>query len=234
MQSQKNSVHHRNRPNAQRGLSLLEMSITLLCVGLIVSMMIRGEELIVQTRIKAVAADFTGLRIAVSAYQDRYSRFPGDDDGASRWSGFGVNPVSGLGDGAFLGVYNAVPSNPPLPTEESNLFWWHLRLSQILAGPIDALNGPRQPLNFIGGIIGVQGPNAGTLGLPNVVACSSNLPARVAAAVDLSVDEGRANAGDMRGVRMALTAGGIPAATPAANYDESSGEDYVVCMGLTR
>jgi hypothetical protein len=224
----------RSRPALQRGLSLLEMSITLLCVGLILSMMIRGEELIVQTRIKAVAADFTGLRIAVAAYQDRYTRFPGDDDGASRWSSFGVNPVSGLGDGAFQGAYNAVPSNPPLPTEESNLFWWHLRLSQILTGPIDAVNGPRQPLNFIGGIIGVQGPNAGTLGLPNVVACSTNLPARIAAAVDLSIDEGRANAGDMRGTRMALTSGGIPVSIPTANYDESSGEDYVVCMGLTR
>jgi hypothetical protein len=210
------------------------MSITLFAVGLIVSMMIRGEELIVQTRIKAIAADFNGLRIAVSAYQDRYSRFPGDDDGAARWSGFGVTPVSGNADGQFTGVYNAVPSNPPLPIEESNLFWWHLRLSQILAGPVDVIQGPRQPPNFIGGLIGAQGPVSGTLGLPNVVACSASLPARVAAAVDLSLDEGRANAGDMRGVRMALTTGGLPASAPTTNYDESSGEDYVICMGLTR
>lgn len=211
------------------------MSITLLAVGLIVSMMIRGEELISQTRIKAIAADFTALRIAVAAYQDRYGRFPGDDDGASRWSGFGVTPVSGIADGQFTGLYNAAPSNPPLPLQESNLFWWHLRLSQILAGPIDAVNGPRQPANFMGGIIGVQAPLAGTLGLPNVVACSSNLPARVAAAVDLNLDEGRPNTGDMRGVPMSLAAAGIPAAPPSATaYDESGGEDYVICMGLTR
>jgi hypothetical protein len=204
-------------------------------VGLIVSMMVRGEELIAQTRIKAIAADFTALRIAVAAYQDRYSRFPGDDDGAARWSGFGVAPVSGLGDGQFAGLYNAAPSNPPLPAQESNLFWWHLRLSQILAGPIDAVSGPRQPSNFMGGIIGVQAPLAGTLGLPNVVACSSNLPGRVAAAVDLNLDEGRPNTGDMRGVPMSLAASGIPAAPPSATaYDESSGIDYVICMGLTR
>jgi prepilin-type N-terminal cleavage/methylation domain-containing protein len=219
---------------AQQGLSLLEMSITLLVVGLIVSMMVRGEELIVQTRIKAVAADFNGLRIAVATYQDRYARFPGDDDGAARWSGFGVTPVSGNPDGQLTGVFNAAPSNPPLPTEETNLFWWHLRLSQILVGPIDAVNGPRQPSNFLGGIIGVQAPLAGTLGLPNVVACSTSLPVRVAAAVDLNLDEGRATTGDMRGIRMALTGGGIPAVPAAGNYDESSGEDYAICMGITR
>jgi prepilin-type N-terminal cleavage/methylation domain-containing protein len=219
---------------AQQGLSLLEMSITLLVVGLIVSMMVRGEELIVQTRIKAVAADFNGLRIAVATYQDRYARFPGDDDGAARWSGFGVNPVSGIPDGQLTGVFNATPSNPPLPAEETNLFWWHLRLSQILTGPIDAVNGPRQPANFLGGIIGVQAPLGGTLGLPNVVACSTGLPVRVAAAVDLNLDEGRAATGDMRGIRMALIGGGIPATPAAGNYDESSGEDYALCMGLTR
>jgi hypothetical protein len=210
------------------------MSITLLAVGLIVSMMVRGEELIVQTRIKAVAADFNGMRVAVAAYQDRYTRFPGDDDGVARWSGFGVTPVPGIPDGQFTGVYNAVPSNPPLPSEESNLFWWHLRLSQILVGPIDAVSGPRQPPNFLGGLIGVQGPVTGTLGLPSIVVCSASLPARVAAAVDLSLDEGRANGGDMRGVRMALTTGGLPATAPTVTYDESSGEDYVICMGLTR
>lgn len=212
----------------------MEMSITLLVVGLIVSMMVRGEELIVQTRIKAIGADFSGLRIAVATYQDRYARFPGDDDGAARWSGFGVVPVSGVSDGQLTGVFNAVPSNPPLPAEETNLFWWHLRLSQILTGPIDAVNGPRQPANFLGGIIGVQAPVGGTLGLPNVVACSTSLPVRVAAAVDLNLDEGRASTGDMRGVRMALVGGGIPTAPPAGNYDESSGEDYALCMGITR
>jgi hypothetical protein len=228
-------VKSRTGFRAQQGLSLLEMSITLLAVGLIVSMMIRGEELIAQTRIKAIAADFNNLRIAVAAYQDRYSRFPGDDDGAARWSGFGVAPVAGVPDGQFSGVYNAAPSDPPLPAQESNLFWWHLRLSQILTGPIDQANGPRQPSNFMGGIIGVQAPLAGTLGLPNVVACSSGIPGRIAAAVDLSIDEGRANAGDMRGVPMALAAAGIPAASPAAAaYDESGGVDYVICMGLTR
>jgi hypothetical protein len=211
------------------------MSITLLAVGLIVSMMVRGEELIVQTRIKAVAADFNALRIAVAAYQDRYARFPGEDDGAARWAALGTNPVSGVADGQITGVYNAAPSNPPLPTEESNLFWWHLRLSQILSGPIDAASGPRQPANFMGGIVGVQAPVAGTLGLPGVVACSSNLPGRVAAAVDLNLDDGRPNTGDVRGVTMAAAASGLPAATPTITaYDESSSIDYVLCMGLTR
>ena len=220
--------------SAQQGLTLLEMSVTLLVAGLIVSMMIRGEELIAQTRIKTIAADFNGLRIAVATYQDRYARFPGDDDGAARWAGFGVGPVSGVPDGQLSGVFNATPSNPPLPTEETNLFWWHLRLSQILTGPIDAVNGPRQPANFLGGIIGVQAPLGGTLGLPNVVACSTSLPARVAAAVDLNLDEGRASTGDMRGIRMALIGGGIPAAPAAADYDESTNEDYAICLGITR
>jgi hypothetical protein len=220
--------------HAQKGLSLFEMAITLVAVGLIVSLMVRGEELIVQTRIKSIAADFNALRIAVAAYQDRYIRFPGEDDGVARWTVLGVNPVAGVPDGQITGVYNAAASNPPLPTQESNLFWWHLRMSQILAGPTDAIQGPRQPSNFMGGVLGIQGPLAGTLGLPGVVACSAGLPVRVAAAVDLMIDEGRANAGDMRGIRMALTAGGIPAAAPTADYDQSSGEDYVICQSLTR
>jgi hypothetical protein len=218
----------------QRGLSLLDLSITLLVVGLVVSLMVRGEELIVQTRIKAIGADFTGLRLAVAAYTDRYARFPGDDDGVARWSGFSVSPVPGIPDGQLTGAYNATPSNPPLSTEETNLFWWHLRLSQIVSGPIDAVGGPRQPANFLGGIVGVQAPLSGTLGLPGVVACSTSLPVRVAAAVDLNLDEGRSGGGDVRGIRTASTVGGIPATPSAIDYVHSGSDPYTICMGLTR
>ncbi len=218
----------------ERGWTLLELSIVLLAVGFIIATIIRGEEMILQARIKSIVADFNALRLATSAYQDRYIRLPGDDDQVSRWNGTGVAPVPGNANGTVEGAYDAVPSNPPTSAEESNLFWWHLRLSGILVGPIDPLTGPRQPGNFVGGLIGVQSPPT-TLGAVGLVMCSAGIPARAAAAVDLSTDEGHANAGDMRGLkRSALGGSPIPATTPTADYDEASGDNYVLCRSLLR
>ena len=158
------------------GFTLVEIAIVLVVVGLLLGGILKGQEMVVQARIKNVIADFSGLSLAHYAYQDRYRATPGDDPRASRWSG---TPV-GDGDGTVAGDYNSAISNA-----ESRLWWHHLRLSGFVAG-----TGEQQPLNAVSGMLGVQtgmGTGSGTAlgGFSGVIVCSANLPDRVAVAVDI-------------------------------------------------
>src|SRR6266513_2473046 len=117
-----------NRKNSEAGFTLVEIAIVLVIIGLLLGGILKGQEMITQAKIKNVVNDFNGITVAVTSYQDRYRFLPGDDKGASaRWTV--QNPVSGDGNGVILGNYNASASNPPAATEESNLFWWHLRIA---------------------------------------------------------------------------------------------------------
>ncbi|MCX8018182.1 MAG: prepilin-type N-terminal cleavage/methylation domain-containing protein, partial [Rhodocyclaceae bacterium] len=72
----------------QSGFTLVEIAIVLVIIGLLLGGVLKGQELINQAKIKNIANDLNGMSAAVYAYQDRYKRFPGDDNGASaRWTG---------------------------------------------------------------------------------------------------------------------------------------------------
>src|SRR5204862_6154390 len=165
---------------------------------------------------------------AYHSYQDRYRTTPGDDGGAAgRWA---VAPaaVSGNGNGAVAGAYNAdcAAASPP----ESCQWWDHLRRAGFIAG-----NGSVQPLNTAGGMIGVQtGDTAGGAalgGLSGLILCSANLPDKIALAVDTQLDNGLSASGS---VRATLNTGTIPAidktTTGADSYAEHGSHGYPLCL----
>src|SRR5687767_6913359 len=102
----------------QKGFTLVEIAIVLVIIGLLLGGILKGQEMITQAKIKNTMADFTGISAAYHGYQDRYRAIPGDDTGAGRWSG----ATPGNGNGLVLGKYNSGTA-----TDESRLFWDHLR-----------------------------------------------------------------------------------------------------------
>ena len=87
----------------QSGFTLVEIAIVLVIIGLLLGGVLKGQELITQAKIKNVANDLNGMSAAVYGYQDRYKRFPGDDNGAAaRWK----NPAATDGDPHMLVVLN--------------------------------------------------------------------------------------------------------------------------------
>ncbi len=215
----------------QTGFTLVEIAIVLVIIGLLLGGILKGQEMITQAKVKNAIQDFSGISAAYYGYQDRYRAIPGDDAGAAtRWA---TSPaaVSGNGNRILSGTYNAaIPATIDANTPETLLWWDHLRRSGFLTG-----SGVANPVNAFNGAIGVQagdgaGGTAGGLGgFTNLIMCSSNLPDKVAIALDAQMDDGNPATGAVRG--QLQTAAGAPAiaTTAAASYVETGTSLYTLC-----
>jgi prepilin-type N-terminal cleavage/methylation domain-containing protein len=215
--------------NNQAGFTLVEIAIVLVIIGLLLGGILKGQEMITQAKIKNVINDFNGVTAAVNSYQDRYRALPGDDaTAATRWASQGA--VSGNGNGVLAGLYNNVPAGTPATTDESNLFWWHLRLGGFVPGAVTAgLAAGLQPPNATNGIIGVQSTG---LGFTSNIVCSSNLPDKIAIAVDTQMDDGTPAAGEIRGGLQATPTPAITALTSVSSYAETGTNQYLLCKNI--
>ena len=239
--------------NKQSGFTLVEIAIVLVIIGLLLGGVLKGQELINSAKIKNVANDLNGIAAGVYAYQDRYKTFPGDDKNAkSRWT----TSQNGNGDGVVGGDPSAVPAvlassvnynadpgtTVGATTPELLLFWQHMRLAGFVAG---ATTGADQPQNALGGIVGVQtGTGTVTTGasadMGGLVVCTSNLPGKIAEAIDRQFDDGIALTGTMRGYDQAkqpVTRGGVNVTrtTPAVTMVYNAADDtdlYTICKSL--
>src|SRR5260221_5737474 len=225
-----------NSVRKSQGFTLVEIAIVLVIIGLLLGGILKGQEMITQAKIKNVIADFSGISAAYHGYVDRYKKIAGDDPcggGAvsasscgtttGRWTG----ATAGSGNGVVGGKYNSATA-----TDESRLWWDHLRRAGFVSGV-----GDQQPFNALSGQIGVQtGDAAGRLALgrfAGIIICSANLPDKIAIATDTQMDDGVANSGTVRGL---LQAGANPAidnttvATQA--YQETGSNIYTICRSL--
>lgn len=210
----------------EHGFTLVEIAIVLVIIGLLLGGVLKGQELIVQARIRNVANDMNGVTAAIYAYQDRYRALPGDERHAAvsgRWPG----ASGGDGNGVVCGAYNGgtVGGNTCGGEMESRLIWRHLRLSGLITGAGDDI-----PINAAGGLIGVQ---AGAFGLSGHVLCASNLPAKIAAAIDAQQDDGNPRTGSLRGARQdAPNAAVAPNPAADAAYQDDGSLIYLICKSI--
>ncbi len=98
----------------QQGFTLVEIAIVLVIIGLLLGGVLKGQEMIQNAKIKAIANDAKGLTAAIYAYYDKYKAYPGDDPrattnlpGASGGCVAG-DLVNGNGDGNIGEYYAAL------------------------------------------------------------------------------------------------------------------------------
>lgn len=202
------------------GFTLTELAVVLLIITLVTAGVLAGSRLIVGGQSKRIAADATALQAAYLVYVDRYRARPGDHASASRiWPG----AIDGTGDGIVSGRYD-----DPAPASAASLvvnaqqgeslnFWAHLRLAQLIGDSEGNL--AKQPRGALGGLWGVQ---TGAFGISGLVGCFDNLPGDVAAAVDVALDDGRADAGVVRAAKAADV-------VPSVYTD---GDNYILCVAM--
>ena len=222
----------------QSGFTLVEIAIVLVIIGLLLGGILKGQEMITQAKIKNIINDFNGITAAMNSYQDRYRALPGDEQNAATVARWGAAAFGGDGNGVFCTgacpgtltatqKYNAASAAPASGGPEVGLFWLHLRLSGFVAGATTGITSTQQPNNAAGGIIGVQSTG---MGFTSNMVCTSNLPDKIAIAVDTQMDDGNALAGQVRGLLQ--TAPNPDVATPTVTYAETGTNQYLMCKNL--
>ena len=229
----------------QSGFTLVEIAIVLVIIGLLLGGVLKGQELINSAKIKNLVNDMNGVSTAVYGYQDRFKALPGDDlNAATRWAA-PVATTSGDGNtvlatGTTLHVFNSATA-----TNESRLFWQHLRLAGFVGGDTAST---AQPLNAVGGLMGVQSgagiqtTGAVGQGLAGLVVCQTNILGRIAESLDNQLDDGKPNGGSVRswtqtglvaadgattGVDLTVSAAGTNVV--ATTYVDDGNTIYTVC-----
>ena len=220
-----------NKRLTESGFTLVEIAIVLVIIGLLLGGILKGQEMITQAKIKNVINDFNGVTAAVNSYQDRYRALPGDDfNAAGRWASNSAQ--SGSGNGQFDSpacFYNDIPAAPPA-MHECNLFWWHLRLGGFVPGSVTPVAASGlQPPNATNGIIGVQ---TSGMGFTSNIVCTSNLPDKIAIAVDTQMDDGTPGAGEVRGTLQATPSPAVPGSSSATPYAETGQNQYLLCKNI--
>jgi len=117
--------------NQQGGFTLVEIAIVLVIIGLLLGGVLKGQELINSAKVKNLANDFRSISSFVYAYQDRFRALPGDDSRVvDHVAGtLATTPAGSVGNARISGNWNSVTI-----TDETYLFWQHVRLAGLATG----------------------------------------------------------------------------------------------------
>lgn len=214
----------------QTGFTLIELAIVLVIIGLLLGGVLKGQELINSAKVKNMATDFKNIQVYIYGYQDKYKALPGDDSRVVSHVNGTLATTGTPGNAVIQGQWNSTTA-----TDESALFWQHVRLANLAAGPTSTGDANYYPTNADGGRIGVQsvsgftkitGPTTPMSGA--FVICSDGILGRFATQLDTTLDDGETSTGSVRAIASANT--GDAATTAVVNGAAS--DSYTVCMSF--
>ncbi len=195
----------------QAGFTLVEIAIVMVIIGLLLGGVLKGQEMVTNAKVKNLESDVNGITAAVYSYQDRYRALPGDDKKAKRFIEITLNTEIGDGNRKIALGTTAHAFDSTTDTDESRLFWLHLRNAGLVGGdPTDK----NQPTNAFGGLTGVSTTltNA-NVKLPSHFIGFTEIPKKVADIIESHGDDGNSGKGSVQGHK--ITASSV-----------ADGEDY--------
>jgi prepilin-type N-terminal cleavage/methylation domain-containing protein len=114
----------------RKGFSLIEMAIVLVIIGIIIAAIVKGQDLLLNSRAKQVVSAANAWKIAAFGYVDRNARFAGDvnkngliDDAAGNATAIVDMEAANLG---------ALPANPLMVG--GNAFWMYFGTAKAGGG----------------------------------------------------------------------------------------------------
>lgn len=218
----------------QSGFTLVEIAIVLVIIGLLLGGILKGQELINSAKVKSLITDMRNIQTQIYGYQDKYRQLPGDD---SRTAANLVGATAGtggtLGNGQIEGALFPTDTGTggTASTEETAVFWQHLRLANLAAGPTVTTQTGYLPLNANNGRIGVSTATPTQIqitGMPTggTQICMTQIPGKFAKQMDLALDDGKGDTGSFRATLDANAGTPLSAGVAAPN----DGDLYTVCM----
>jgi len=216
----------------QTGFTLVEIAIVLVIIGLLLGGILKGQELINSAKVKNLANDFRTIPTYIYGYQDKFKSLPGDDKTPdAHVNGTAATTGATLGHGIINGQWNSSD-----PADESFVFWQHVRLANLAAGPTTLTDADYLPKNAVGGPIGITSPTttpAQTIGglTGTYMICSGGIQGKFAKQLDIQMDDGNTATGSMRVVPDGTAAGGTVVPTSGVGgIDDAT--NYTVCMAF--
>ena len=225
----------------QSGFTLIEIAIVLVIIGLLLGGVLKGQELINSARVKNLAGDFKNIPVFIYGYQDKFKALPGDDSAANTHvSGTNASTGGTIGNGVIEGFWNS-----PIQTEESYLFWQHVRLAGLAPGPTTAGAADYLPTNASGGTIGIQSGTTTAANVPmfagpgttnpirgSYVICSTGILGKFVKQLDTTMDDGNTATGSMMAAPTTGYVVGTASAEATATAFIDDATTYTVCMGV--
>lgn len=211
----------------QTGFTLIELAIVLVIIGLLLGGVLKGQELINSARVKTLITEMKNVQVYIYGYQDRFRVLPGDDSqAAAHVGGVAATSAGHIQNAVIQGAWNS-----PTVTDESYLFWQHVRLAGLASGPTVPGAAGYEPTNSSGGRIGVQSVNGFAVVNPTplsgaYVVCSAGMLGRFAEQIDVALDDGNTATGSVR----AFADGGNAWDADITVAEENN--NYTVCMAF--
>ena len=207
----------------QSGFTLIEIAIVLVIIGLLLGGILKGQELINNARVKNLASDFRNIPVFIYGYQDKFKALPGDDIAADTHLNNATKATTPgtLGNGLIEGNWDSSTN-----TDESFLFWQHVRLAGLAPGSTDKTAADFLPINAVGTKVGIQseapftGMNSGTYYI-----CSGGISGKFAKQLDTQLDDGVTDKGSM-------VSGTAPNTAVAGTTPLVDATNYIVCMAI--
>lgn len=188
------------RPHAgRRGFGVIELALTIVILGIVFVMTLKGTALIPMMRAFVVSQQIQQYRSAVQHYEMDFRGVPGDDPGAparfsreaSLYYTAGGRVLSLAGDGRIDGYLDDAAN----ASGEQYMAWSDLRRGGFVEGDPTLVGPSARPENVYGGTFGFAAQNVGL----QQVLCLSRVPGTDAALLDERLDDANIATGQLRG-----------------------------------
>jgi prepilin-type N-terminal cleavage/methylation domain-containing protein len=209
----RSAVHFfgRNNLRRQHGFTLIEVALVLVIVGLGLGGVMRGQELISAARVRNVASQVDGVKLAYLGFRDRFRQLPGDLPADIANANIPGNPGG-------CGPTNRTPAfcgNGRIDPAENLVVWAQLSRANFIYGTYEGTVGPSQafsvipatttnPVNSFGGFLMLVSDSDfgdATTTTPAAimnVKTGGNVPPWTLAELDRKLDDGFAGTGSYR------------------------------------
>ena len=211
--------------NSERGFTLVELAIVMIIIGLLITGILKGQELINNARVSSSVTQIKGAEAAINTFREKYAAYPGDIVApAGRLPNCNAICAAGgpNGNGSIDGAAgNAGAAGTVVAASEAGVTWIQLALANLLTGNVNPnaaawAQGTALPDFNLGGKMfvanetvanptGADATNGVTghvlaVGSQNVAAAMGTEQIRVsfAQSIDAKLDDGQPNTGSVR------------------------------------